>query len=79
MFFAKFALSQALINCCPSDLTYDELIKINASNSDQPCDSFGINKNLGQGFADLYNAGEVIFFASEFMYCPPQANLSRIH
>eukprot|EP00804_Cyclotella_cryptica_P019736 CCRYP_009662-RD/>CCRYP_009662-RD protein AED:0.10 eAED:0.10 QI:0/0.90/0.86/1/0.90/0.86/23/166/2685 len=45
-------------------LTIDELIKIDASTSDQPCASFGINKNLGQGFADLYNAGEVVFFAN---------------
>lgn len=42
-----------------------DLIKVNASNPDQPCNNFGINKYLGQNFVNLYNAGEVIFFASE--------------
>ncbi|KAL3805312.1 hypothetical protein HJC23_009019 [Cyclotella cryptica] len=45
-------------------LTVDEIIKIDASTSDQPCTSFGINKNLGQGFVDLYNQREIIFFAN---------------
>ncbi len=48
-----------------TDLTVDEMIKIDASTSDQPCTSFGINKQLGQGFVDLYNQREMIFFASE--------------
>lgn len=42
-----------------------EMIKIDASTSNQPCTSFGVNKHLGQGFADLYNEGELIFVASE--------------
>eukprot|EP00804_Cyclotella_cryptica_P004534 CCRYP_006892-RA/>CCRYP_006892-RA protein AED:0.17 eAED:0.17 QI:494/0.84/0.6/1/0.94/0.9/20/0/2106 len=45
-------------------LKVDELIKVNASTSEQPCSSFGINKYLGQGFANLYNEGEVIFIAN---------------
>ena len=43
----------------------DDLIKIDASSSDQPCTSFGVNKNIGQGFVDMYNEDEVIFVASE--------------
>lgn len=43
-----------------------DLIKIDASTSDQPCASFGINKRLGQALADMYGAGEVVFFASEY-------------
>lgn len=63
--------SQALNNSYQTDLTVDELIKIDDSTSDQPCASFGINKNLGQGFADMYKAGEIIFFASECrIICP---------
>lgn len=48
-----------------ADLTPDDLIKIDASNTDQPCSSFGINSHLGQDFADMYSEGEVLFFASE--------------
>ena len=47
------------------DLAEDDLIKIDASNSSQPCASFGVNKMIGQDFVDLYNAGEVIFVASK--------------
>ena len=47
------------------DLAEGDLIKIDASNSNQPCASFGVNKMIGQDFVDLYNAGEVIFVASE--------------
>lgn len=52
------------------DLTVDEMIKIDASTSDQPCTSFGINKQLGQGFVDLYSQKEMIFFASECLVLP---------
>ena len=47
------------------DLKADELIKIDASASDQPCTSFGVNKNLGLNFVDLFNEKELISFASE--------------
>jgi uncharacterized protein (DUF1501 family) len=45
-------------------LSVDEMIKIDASTSDQPCASFGVNKHLGQGFVDLYSGGEVMFVAN---------------
>eukprot|EP00956_Cyclotella_meneghiniana_P035458 scaffold115176_cov24-Cyclotella_meneghiniana.AAC.2 len=45
-------------------LAEGDLIKIDASNSNQPCASFGVNKMIGQDFVDLYNAGEVIFVAN---------------
>jgi hypothetical protein len=44
------------------------MIKIDASTSDQPCASFGVNKHLGQGFVDLYTGGEVMFVASKWIY-----------
>ena len=53
-----------------TDLTVDEMIRIDASTSNQPCTSFGINKQLGQGFVDLYNQREIIFFASECLVLP---------
>ena len=63
---ASFLTSRFLFSLLwPSDLTVDDLIKIDASTSDQPCTSFGVNKNIGQGFVDMYNEGEVIFVASE--------------
>lgn len=58
------AKSHTRSNSCKTDLRVDELIKIDASTSDQPCPSFGVNKHLGQGFVDLYNNGEAIFIAS---------------
>lgn len=50
-----------------TDLSVNEMIKIDASTSDQPCASFGVNKHLGQDFVDLYNEGEMIFAASKCM------------
>jgi hypothetical protein len=46
------------------DLPVEDLLKIDASSSNQPCTSFGVNKHLGQDFVDLYTAEEVLFIAS---------------
>lgn len=51
-----------------ADLSIEELIKIDARTSEQPCDSFGVNAHLGQEFADLYEEGELIFFSSKFQF-----------
>ena len=40
----------------------EELIEIDASTSNQPCDSFGVNKNL-EKVASMYNYGELAFIA----------------
>ena len=52
---------------CSAAVKNRTMIKIDASTSDQPCASFGVNKHLGQDFVDLYNEGEMIFAASKCM------------
>jgi hypothetical protein len=59
---------QLYVHLWISDLSVNEMIKIDASTSDQPCASFGVNKHLGQGFVDLYTGGEVMFVASKWIY-----------
>jgi len=44
-------------------LQTSELFKIDASTSEQPCTSFGVNKIL-PSFVDMYNRKEGIFFAN---------------
>jgi hypothetical protein len=52
-----------------TDLPAEDLLKIDASSSNQPCASFGVNKYIGQDFVDLYAAGEVVFLASTSFLC----------
>ncbi|KAL7542381.1 hypothetical protein ACHAXR_012259 [Thalassiosira sp. AJA248-18] len=44
-------------------LQRSEMVKIDASTSEQPCTSFGVNKHLS-AFAGIYNANEGIFFTN---------------
>ena len=44
-------------------LAPNEMVKIDAASSDQPCKSFGVNKHISV-LADIYNAKEGMFFAN---------------
>jgi hypothetical protein len=53
-------------------LTPEEVIKIDASTSQQPCSSFGVNKHL-EKVADMYKEGEAAFIAG-IGYLPKPVN-----
>jgi len=44
-------------------LSSDEIVTIDASGSDQPCDTFAVNKHLAD-LADIYSDGDAIFFSN---------------